>query len=163
MPNRFSVRSFWQQVKKCNVSWFSAVPTHFAYLLSELDEPEIDRGRLRFSRSASAPLAPDTHRRFEERFGIKIIETMGLTETGAQILSNPMPPAEPKIGSPGIAVGNEVIIGDDNQVEVPRGETGEILIRGANVMQGYLHQPEETAKTITPDGWLRSQIFSDSM
>lgn len=156
MPNRFSVRSFWQQVKKCNVSWFSAVPTHFAYLLSELDEPEVDRERLRFSRSASAPLAPDTHRRFEERFGIKIIETMGLTETGAQILSNPMPPAEPKIGSPGIAVGNEVIIGDDNQVEVPRGETGEILIRGANVMQGYLHQPEETAKTITPDGWLRS-------
>lgn len=156
MPNRFSVRSFWQQVKKCNVSWFSAVPTHFAYLLSELDEPEIDRERLRFSRSASAPLAPDTHRRFEERFGIKIIETMGLTETGAQILSNPMPPIEPKIGSPGIAVGNEVIIGDDNQVEVPRGETGEILIRGANVMQGYLHQPEETAKTITPDGWLRS-------
>lgn len=156
MPSRFSVRSFWPHIKKCKVSWFSAVPTHFAYLLSETEEPDIDRERLRFSRSASAPLAPDTHRRFEERFGIKIIETMGLTETGAQILSNPMPPAAPKIGSPGIAVGNEVIIGDDNQAEVPRGETGEILIRGANVMQGYLHQPEETAKTITPDGWLRS-------
>jgi acyl-CoA synthetase (AMP-forming)/AMP-acid ligase II len=156
MPDRFSVRSFWPQVKANKVSWFSAVPTHFAYLLSETAEPEIDRARLRFSRSASAPLAPDTHRRFEERFGIKIIETMGLTETGAQILSNPMPPATPKIGSPGIAVGNEVMIGDDNQNEVPRGETGEILVRGANVMQGYLHQPEETAKTITPDGWLRS-------
>ena len=156
MPDRFSVRAFWQQVKDNNVSWFSAVPTHFAYLLSESAKPEIDRNRLRFSRSASAPLAPDTHRRFEQRFGIKIIETMGLTETGAQILSNPMPPAQGKIGSPGVAVGNEVIIGDDNQHEVPRGETGEILVRGSNVMQGYLHQPEETAKTVTVDGWLRT-------
>ncbi len=156
MPDRFSVRSFWQQVRDNNVSWFSAVPTHFAYLLSEESQPEIDHSRLRFARSASAPLAPDTHRRFEERFGIKIIETMGLTETGAQILSNPMPPAAAKIGSPGVAVGNEVVIGDDNQAEVPRGDTGEILVRGSNVMQGYLHQPDETAKTITADGWLRT-------
>lgn len=156
MPHRFSVRAFWKQVYDNKVSWFSAVPTHFAYLLNEEIEPEIDRQRLRFSRSASAPLSPDIHRRFEARFGIKIIETMGLTETGAQILSNPMPPAKAKIGSPGIAVGNEVAIGDDDQVEVARGTTGEILVRGDNVMQGYLHQPEETAKTITADGWLRT-------
>ena len=156
MPNRFSVRQFWQQVFDHKVSWFSAVPTHFAYLLNEEVAPLIDRERLRFSRSASAPLSPDIHRRFEKRFGIKIIETMGLTETGAQILSNPMPPAQGKIGSPGIAVGNEISIGDDNQIEVPRGTIGEILVRGANVMQGYLHQPEETAKTITADGWLRT-------
>ncbi|MEC7238443.1 MAG: AMP-binding protein, partial [Pseudomonadota bacterium] len=96
------------------------------------------------------------HRRFEDRFGLPIIETMGLTETGAQILTNPMPPATRKIGSPGTAVGNEVIIGDESQAEVARGTTGEILIRGANVMTGYLHQPEETAKTITAEGWLRT-------
>lgn len=156
MPKRFSVKAFWTQVFDNRVSWFSAVPTHFAYLLSEEEIPKIDRDRLRFSRSASAPLSPDIHRRFEERFGIRIIETMGLTETGAQILSNPMPPGKSKIGSPGIAVGNEISIGDENQTEVPRGTTGEILVRGANVMQGYLHQPEETAKTITRDGWLRT-------
>ena len=156
MPDRFSNRRFWQQIHDNKVSWFSAVPTHFAYLLSDTNEPTIDQTRLRFCRSASAPLAPDTHRRFEDRFGIKIIETMGLTETGAQILSNPMPPKPGKIGSPGVAVGNQVIIGDDTQSEVPRGVTGEILVRGANVMQGYLHQPDETAKTITADGWLRS-------
>ena len=67
-----------------------------------------------------------------------------------------MPPGTRKIGSPGVAVGNEIIIGDDNQQEVARGVTGEILVRGANVMQGYLDQPEETAKTITADGWLRT-------
>lgn len=156
MPDRFSARRFWKDIKDSDGSWFSAVPTHFAYLLSDDKEPEINRDRLRFCRSASAPLAPDTHRRFEDRFGIKIIETMGLTETGAQILSNPMPPALPKIGSPGVAVGNEIAIGDEAQKELPCGETGEILVRGPNVMQGYLRQPEETANAITPDGWFRT-------
>ena len=156
MPYRFSVRSFWAQVHENDVSWFSAVPTLFAYLLNDDSVPEINRDRLRFSRSASAPLSPEIHRRFEDRFGIPIIETMGLTETGAQILTNPMPPATRKIGSPGVAVGNEVMVADESQAEVARGTTGEILIRGDNVMQGYLHQPEETAKTITADGWLRT-------
>ena len=156
MPYKFSVSSFWSHVSRHNVSWFSAVPTLFAYLLNDENKPEINQDRLRFARSASAPLPPETHRRFEQRFGIPIIETMGLTETGAQILSNPLPPGVRKIGSPGQAVGNEVIIADDNQNQVDDLVTGEILIRGDNVMQGYLHQPDETARTITGDGWLRT-------
>lgn len=156
IPYKFSVSSFWPQVKRHDVSWFSAVPTLFAYLLNDDCMPDIDADRLRFARSASAPLPPETHRKFEARFGIPIIETMGLTETGAQILSNPLPPNERKIGSPGVAIGNEVIIVDKQQNQVKDMVTGEILIRGANVMRGYLHQPEETAKTITADGWLKT-------
>jgi len=155
IPYRFSVNRFWEQIKSHACSWFSAVPTLFAYLLNNPEDPG-DLGRLRFSRSASSPLPPEIHRRFEDRFGIPIIETMGLTETGAQILSNPMPPLARKIGSPGVAVGNEVIIGDEQQQPVAAGVTGEILVRGDNVMLGYLDQPEETAKTITPEGWLRT-------
>ena len=155
-PYKFSVSTFWQQVYDHKESWFSAVPTLFAYLLNDETEPVLDRARLRFSRSASAPLSPEIHRRFEARFGIPIIETMGLTETGAQILSNPMPPQERKIGSPGIAVGNEIIIADENLHALAAGMSGEILVRGENVMQEYLHQPDETAKTITSDGWLRT-------
>ena len=156
IPYKFSVSTFWQQVYDHKVSWFSAVPTLFAYLLNDETEPVLDRARLRFSRSASAPLSPEIHRRFEARFGIPIIETMGLTETGAQILSNPMPPQERKIGSPGIAVGNEIIIASENLHALDAGMSGEILVRGENVMQEYLHQPDETAKTITSDGWLRT-------
>ncbi|MGB2068902.1 MAG: AMP-binding protein [Candidatus Puniceispirillaceae bacterium] len=159
MPYRFSVSGFWRQVKANKVSWFSAVPTLFAYLLNDatpVTPVTIDRNRLRFARSASAPLSPEIHRQFEEKFGIPIIETMGLTETGAQILSNPMPPALRRIGSPGVAVGNEIMIGDETQRPVPVSQTGEILVRGDNVMQGYLNQPEETAKTITAEGWLRT-------
>ena len=156
MPRRFSARHFWAQMRDFNCSWFSAVPTLFAYLLNDDSIPSLNHKRLRFARSASAPLSPEIHRQFEERFSIPIIETMGLTETGAQILSNPMPPEIRKIGSPGVAYGNEIMVGDDNQNPVATNEEGEILVRGSNVMQGYLDRPEETAKTITKDGWLRT-------
>ena len=156
MPYRFSLSRFWQDISACDVSWFSAVPTLFAYLLNDDNTPQINKDRLRFSRSASAPLAPEIHRQFEDRFGIPIIETMGLTETGAQILSNPLPPGLRKIGSPGVAVGNEIMIADDSDMACPPHITGEIYVRGDNVMRGYLHQPEETAKTITSQGWLRT-------
>ena len=156
IPRRFSARHFWAQMHKFKCSWFSAVPTLLAYLLNDDAEPVLDRQRLRFARSASAPLPPEIHRQFEKRFSIPIIETMGLTETGAQILSNPLPPEIRKIGSPGIAFGNEVMVGDEKQNPVATNEEGEILVRGSNVMQGYLDRPEETAKTITAEGWLRT-------
>ena len=155
MPYRFSSSMFWEIINKYKCSWFSAVPTQFAYILNQAETME-DLSHLRFARSASAPLAPDIHRRFEERFKVPIIETMGLTETGSQILTNPMPPALRKIGSPGQAFGNEIMISNENQESVDSGITGEILVRGANVMQGYFKQPEETAKAITPKGWLRT-------
>ena len=111
---------------------------------------------MRFSRSASAPLPPEIHRQFEKRFNIPIIETMGLTETGAQILSNPLPPAQRKIGSPGIGFGNEIAIADRDLNLLGPNIEGEILVRGNNVMKEYLDRPEETQKTITSDGWLRT-------
>ena len=155
LPYRFSVSVFWDIIGKYKCSWFSAVPTQFAYILNQ-SETAGDLSHLRFARSASAPLSPNIHQRFEERFKVPIIETMGLTETGSQISTNPMPPAVRKIGSIGQAYGNEITIGDKDQAPVASGITGEILVRGANVMQGYFKQPEETAKTITDQGWLRT-------
>ena len=155
MPYRFSVSTFWETIVRYACSWFSAVPTQYAYILNN-DAPVGDLSHLRFARSASAPLSPDIHRRFEARFKVPIIETMGLTETGSQITTNPLPPAERKIGSPGAAYGNEIMVADAEFAAVPTGQTGEILVRGKNVMQGYFKQPDETAKTITKDGWLRT-------
>ncbi len=156
MPPRFSVSAFWPIIASHAATWFSVVPTQISYLLHDQGTSARRAGSLRFGRSASAPLSPDVHRAFEERFNIPVIETMGLTETAAQILSNPMPPGERRIGSPGLAAGNEVIIADGSQVEVARGSEGEVLVRGANVMQGYLKNPEATAQALTPDGWLRT-------
>ncbi|NCX92536.1 MAG: hypothetical protein EBX03_13310 [Rhodobacteraceae bacterium] len=155
IPNKFSVNSFWKIISDFRCSWFSAVPTQFSYILNNEEIPD-DISSLRFARSASAPLSPDIHRKFEERFKVPIIETMGLTETGSQITTNPMPPGTRKIGSPGMAYGNKIMIGDNHFNPLPAGETGEILVQGNNVMKGYFKQPDETKKTIVNDGWLRT-------
>jgi len=159
LPPRFSVSNFWQMIAAYDCSWFSVVPTQISYLLHNSDDKDTQvklGDRLRFGRSASAPLSPDMHAAFEKRFEIPIIETMGLTETAAQILANPLPPKNRKIGSPGIAFGNEVIIADQAQKEVMRGVEGEVLVRGANVMRCYLKNKEATREAITDNGWLRT-------
>ena len=155
VPPKFSVSNFWQIIRAHSCSWFSVVPTQISYLLHD-DADGAGCAHLRFGRSASAPLSPDVHTAFEKRFGVPLIETMGLTETAAQILANPLPPQVSKIGSPGIAFGNEVIIGDKSQQELPRGCEGEILVRGNNVLRHYLKNPKATRDTITKDGWLRT-------
>ncbi|MBX2824457.1 MAG: AMP-binding protein [Gammaproteobacteria bacterium] len=164
MPERYSTGRFWDWIRQNQCTWFSVVPTHISYLLHQAienrgsDKQHDHRGleQVRFGRSASAPLAPDTQRGFEEEIGIPIVETMGLTETGGQILSNPLPPGVRKIGSPGVAVGDEVMIADTNLQPVPPATEGEILIRGDNVMNRYLKNPEATADALTQEGWLRT-------
>lgn len=158
LPDRFSVSSFWKQLRDHRCTWFSVVPTQISYLLHEAeinghDDTGVDL--LRFGRSASAPLSPDVQQAFEKRFNVPIIETMGLTETAAQILSNPIDGVR-KIGSPGIAVGNEVMIADENQQQVTFGKEGELLVRGPNVMRLYRNNEEATRASLMDDGWLRT-------
>jgi acyl-CoA synthetase (AMP-forming)/AMP-acid ligase II len=158
IPHRFSISQFWQLIRKYRCSWFSAVPTQISYLLNHAQLHGHDPSgleNLRFGRSASAPLSPEVQQAFESMFQLPIVETMGLTETAAQILSNPID-GPFKIGSPGIAYGNEVMIGFDNQEECPRGVEGEVLVRGANVMRGYRNNPRATTAALTRDGWLRT-------
>ncbi|WP_299663113.1 AMP-binding protein [uncultured Ruegeria sp.] len=157
MCDRFSASRFWNNLSKVEATWFSVVPTIISHLLHSDTKPDAQtRQRVRFGRSASSALAPDVQRAFEDRFQIPIVETMGLTETAAQILSNPLPPGIRKIGSPGIAFGNEAAIFDAHYQPVPRETEGELVIRGPNVMLEYLKNPEATADTFTAEGWLRT-------
>lgn len=159
IPPKFSVSKFWPLISQYDCTWFSVVPTQISYLLHAQASPaDAAPGHksLRFGRSASAPLSPEVHQSFEDRFGVAVIETMGLTETAAPILSNPLPPGVRKIGSPGIGYGCEVIIADKALAEVPRGTEGEILIRGNNVMKGYFKNPEATNEAVTSSRWLRT-------
>lgn len=157
MPRRFSVSLFWKWVIDFECTWFSVVPTIISYLAHDQNPPSRDALRnVRFGRSASAPLPPVLHETFEKKFGIHIVETMGLTETAAQILSNPMPPARGKYGSPGVAYGNEVKIVDRSGNDAPSDTEGEIVVRGPNVMRGYLKNPGATRESLDPDGWLHT-------
>lgn len=162
IARKFSASRFWQDIEKFNCTWFSIVPTIISYLIDHDAEGVTDstmqavKSKVRFGRSASAALSPAKHQKFEQRFGIHIIETMGLTETAAQILSNPMPPATTKYGSPGIAFGNEAKIILEDGTTAQTGKIGELMIRGDNVMQGYYKNPEATAEALEADGWLHT-------
>ena len=148
IPHKFSAGGFWNWLAEHQCTWFSAVPTILSRLLQG-EAPSSSFPQLRFGRSASSALPPEVLRQFQKRFGVPVIETMGLTETAAQILSNPPPPAKGKVGSPGIAHGCEVRIVGENGRPAPADTEGEIAVRGDNVMLGYL------GETPQPDGgWL---------
>src|SRR3569832_212967 len=108
---------------------------------------------VRVCRSASAPLPPEYIRAFEEKFGVGVIETMGLTETVAPAFSNPYEAARRKIGSVGRASGCEAKVVDDKGNALPDGTPGEIVIRGPQVMQGYYKNPSASAAAFFTDGW----------
>ncbi|MDJ0638507.1 MAG: AMP-binding protein [Paracoccaceae bacterium] len=156
VTSKFSASRFWDQAAASEVTWFSAVPTIISHLLHGEGEPDAAcRDRLRFGRSASSALAVETQAAFEARFSVPIVETMGLTETAAQILSNPLPPGVRKIGSPGVAFGCEVEIQDETGASVETGREGEIAVRGPNVMLGYLKNRQATESAFR-NGWLRT-------
>ncbi len=162
IPSRFSCSMFWKHMAKYECTWFSVVPTIIAYLLEDAERNGFDCEEfgglksMRFGRSASSALAPEIHKAFERRFGVTIVETMGLTETAAQILSNPMPPAKPKYGSPGKPVGNEAKVIDESGSECPTGVSGELMIRGDNVLSSYYKNEKAVREALEPDGWLHT-------
>ena len=160
LPPKFSATQFWRQAIERQCTWINVVPTMIAFLLEGAERegapPREALARIRFCRSASSALPPEHHRAFEATFGIGIIETMGLTETVAPSFSNPLDPAQRKIGSVGRASGCEARVIDANLEPMPDGSTGELAIRGPNVMRGYYKDPEATAAAFTPDGTLRT-------
>jgi len=144
-------------VDRYQCTWLNMVPTIIAYLLNA--EPlgsDASHSSVRFGRSASAPLPVEHHQAFERRFGVPIIEAMGMTETASVVFCNPQDPAGRRYGSPGLPCGVEARIAGKDGGQAVDGETGEIVLRGPNVMQGYFDNPEETAKAFDADGWMRT-------
>jgi long-chain acyl-CoA synthetase len=157
-PHRLSVSQFWDLLADHQCTWFNVVPTIISYLASSttLDDKARDLSRVRFGRSASAPLAPELHRAFEQKFGFSIIETFGMTETCAPCFSNPLDKAKRKYGSVGKPVGNAAKVVRRGGSECLPGQVGELMVKGDNVMQGYYKNAEETAKALEPGGWLHT-------
>ncbi|MFC1937497.1 AMP-binding protein, partial [Chloroflexota bacterium] len=157
LPRRFSARAFWPTLAKFEATWFNAVPTIYSILLNRSPEEkeQFNLSKLKFGRSASAPLPVSVINTFQERFGVPIIETYGISETASQVTTNPMEPGKQKPGSAGRPQGNEVQIwGSDGKV-LPPGQEGEIMVRGRNVMKCYYNDAEATAKAIE-NGWFHS-------
>lgn len=156
MPPKFSAGGFWEMATVFGCTWINVVPTIVSYLLEGEAPPREALAGIRFCRSASAALPPEHHRAFEAKFGIGIIETMGLTETMAPAFSNPLEPGRRKVGSVGRASGCEARVVDKSGAPIADGVPGEICIRGAQVTPGYFRNAEATAGAFFPDGWLRT-------
>jgi sulfoacetate-CoA ligase len=159
MPHRFSMSQWWPLVEAHRPTWLNLVPTIVSYLLNGPPltpaQSEACRG-VRFARSASAPLPPEQHRAFEARFGIGILEALGLTECASVAFANPLDAAKRKVGSCGVPLGVEArVVGPDGQVLLDDAR-GEIEVRGESVIAGYHRAADETAKSLRPEGWLRT-------
>jgi long-chain acyl-CoA synthetase len=109
---------------------------------------------LRLCISGAAPLPVKVIHDFEGAFKVPLLEGYGLTEASPVVSINPLDAKKKKPGTVGLPLpGVEVKVVDDNGMPLPAGTPGELIVKGPNVMQGYLNKPEETAKTIK-DGWL---------
>jgi long-chain acyl-CoA synthetase len=155
MWDKFSASTFWATVAEFEPVTFSSVPTMLAALLHAPGADEAETNTVRFVICGAAPLSPALFRRFEEKFGISVLEGYGLTEGTCCSTLNPFL-GNRKIGSIGIPTrGQEVVIKDDAGQLLPDGERGEVCVRGPNVMQGYFNRPDATAETLR-DGWLHT-------
>ena len=153
----FSAADFFRDVDAFRPTWTQAVPVMIQEMLDTRDafaESGAVR-RLRLVRSVSAPLPTATKSAFEQAFGVPIVEIYGMSETAGVITSNPLPPAKRPHGSVGLPAGPEVRILDPDGRALPPGETGEVAIRGANVMAGYEGSGEVDA-AVFHEGWFRS-------
>ncbi|WOC11084.1 class I adenylate-forming enzyme family protein [Gordonia sp. MP11Mi] len=152
---RFKRDAFFPAVESLRPTYFSAVPAIYAMLTALPADVQPDTSSLRFGICGAAPMPADLIGRFEKRFGVPVIEGYGLSETTTASAINPLDGLR-KPGTVGPPLsGQRIRIVDADLHEVPRGQSGEVLIAGDVVMAGYLNRPEATADTIV-DGWLRT-------
>jgi malonyl-CoA/methylmalonyl-CoA synthetase len=134
---------------------YMAVPAMYTKLMDAMGSKAIDFSHLRLLTSGSAPLLIQEFKRIEKLFGKKPVEREGMSETGMNF-SNPLR-GERKPGSIGLPFpGLEVrIVDPDSFIDLPRGQNGEIWLKGPCITPGYWRKPKETRETFE-DGWFRT-------
>ncbi|HEX6126603.1 MAG TPA: long-chain fatty acid--CoA ligase [Pyrinomonadaceae bacterium] len=164
---KFSASRFWDIIEKYRITSFGSVATMLSMLLSNQrsaisDQPENPGSKnqdrkcesLRFAMCGSAPVPVEVLKKFEETFGVLVIEGYGLSESTCRSTFNP-PNESRRPGSCGKPIGNEIKVFNENDEEVPDGELGEIVLRGPNIFKGYFKNPEATAKAFA-SGWFHT-------
>ncbi len=134
---------------------FMAVPSMYAKMLSALGDRRMDFSHMRLWTSGSAPLLVQDFRRIRDAFGLEPVEREGMTETGMNF-SNPIHgPRKP--GSIGIPLPelDVRVVDPETLQDVPRGQVGELWLRGPGVTPGYWRKPAETARAFE-GGWFRT-------
>ncbi len=155
IAGQFSPTTFFRAVQRVRPTYFSAVPAIYAMLTALPEDEQPDVSSLRVAICGAAPMPPELIDRFELRYGVPIVEGYGLSEGTCASTINPIDGVR-KPGTVGLPLpGQQVAVVDETGAIRPRGATGEVVVRGPNVMRGYLNKPEATEKTIV-DGWLHT-------
>lgn len=147
-----SVSFFWQMVKKYKITWFSGVPVLISMLVMETEPWKEYAKTLRFARSASSALPVAVLQKFEEGYGVPVIESYGLSEAGSQVATNPLPPEARKAGSVSKPAGNQMMVVDEYGKPMPVGVEGEVIVCGDNITAGYLDNEEANRESFR-NGW----------
>ncbi|GIW76789.1 MAG: long-chain-fatty-acid--CoA ligase [Phycisphaerae bacterium] len=152
---RFSPVITIQKIREHSISVMAGVPSMYAALLRLKEAGPEDFSSMFAPISGGEPLPAKVREAFEQRFGTRLIEGYGLTETIGPVAFNT--PHEYRAGSVGKPIpGAEIRIVDDNDHPLPLGQTGEVLIRGPMVFKSYQNLPHETVNAKTADGFFRS-------
>jgi long-chain acyl-CoA synthetase len=156
IPNPRDIPGFVAELGKHKYTTITGVNTLFNALLNDPGFAKLDFSALRISNGGGMAVQQAVAEKWKKVTGITLVEGYGLTETAPVVTTN-APDATEFNGSIGLPVpSTEVSIRDDEGKELAIGETGEICIRGPQVMAGYWKRPEETAKVMTADGYFRS-------
>ncbi len=156
---RFEPKTTLETFLKEKINFWVGVPTMYWALLKHVSENNIDPKQfsetLEVCTSGGAPMPVEVMLEFEKVFGARIFEGYGLSETSPLAAFNHFEKAS-KPGKVGQSLmGVDIKIVDENDVELPRGERGEVIIRGHNVMKGYYKRPEATIEAMK-NGWFHS-------
>ena len=156
IPNPRDIPKFVEVLKKRPFHMLPAVNTLFNALLQHPQFKTIDFSTLYVSQAGGMAASVGTAKHWKEATGSTMIEGWGMSETCAIGTNNPVTAAEfsGNIGLPLPSI--DIAIKDDDGNSLAVGESGEICIRGPNVMRGYYNQPEENSKAFTADGFMRT-------
>lgn len=156
---RFDPAATLEAMAREKVNFWIGVPTMYWAILKYVEETGFDVApvveNLKVPTSGGAPMPVEVMKRFEEVFGLRVLEGYGLTETSPIASFNQFErPSKPgTVGQP--LMGIEIKCFDDDDNEVAPGERGEVVIRGHNVMKGYYKRPEATAEAFR-NGWFHT-------
>ncbi len=147
-----------EAIAKYKPTFAPLVPTMYIGMLNHPKIDSTDLTSLKGCFSGSAPLPIEVIKDFEHKTGAVIVEGFGMTESSPVTHVNPFAGGKRKVGSIGIPISDtecRIVDLDDGNTDLPVGEIGELVIRGPQVMKGYLNKPEATAETLV-DGWLHT-------
>lgn len=157
---KFSAHTFWDDIDAVGATWYTAVPTIHQILLERAagESGETRRASLRFIRSCSAPLTAEVAAALHAEFSAPVLCAFGMTEATHQVATTSADQEVDPAASAGLvgrSTGPEIRIVDSDGKTVAPGDVGEVWLRGATVVRGYLGDPKITAANFT-DGWLRT-------